>query len=117
MRNEKDSRTVYSTEHGRVCPGCGRPEDHCACKTAQAPAGGGVRVQRQTKGRKGKGVCLVLGLPLDAKALDELARRLKQRCGAGGSVKDGVIEIQGDHRELLLQELKSLGFSAKLSGG
>ena len=117
MRNEKNSRTVYSTEHGRMCPRCGQPEERCACKAAQAAVGGAVRIQRQTKGRKGKGVCLIQGLPLDATALDELARRLKQRCGAGGSVKDGVIEIQGDHRDILLQELKSLGFSAKLSGG
>jgi len=118
MRNDSTSRTVYTSEAGRLCPGCGHPVQRCACKAAQAPqADGAVRIMRQTKGRKGKGVCLVQGLPLDAKALGDLARRLKQRCGAGGSVKDGVIEIQGDHRDTLLQELKSLGYSAKLAGG
>ncbi|GFK95075.1 hypothetical protein NNJEOMEG_02928 [Fundidesulfovibrio magnetotacticus] len=120
MGNAKDSRPVYSTEQGRLCPECRRPVESCACsaaRPAKAPAGPGVRIQRQTKGRKGKGVCLVTGLPLDQAGLESLAKKLKQRLGTGGSVKDGVIEIQGDHREALLQELKALGHTAKLSGG
>ena len=76
-----------------------------------------VRVSRQTKGRKGKGVSCVTGLPLAGEALEKLAKQLKQRCGAGGTVKDGVIEIQGDHREVLAQELKKLGYVVKLAGG
>jgi len=76
-----------------------------------------VRVGRETKGRKGKSVSIISGIPLEDKALAQLARRLKSRCGSGGTVKDGVIEIQGDHRNLLVEELKKEGFSAKSSGG
>ena len=109
---------VYSTDHGRMCPGCNQPIDRCACKQASGPLGdGNVRVGRETKGRKGKGVTVITGLPLDAKKLNRLAKQLKQRCGAGGTVKDGVIEIQGDHRDMLLAELEKLGYPAKRSGG
>jgi translation initiation factor 1 len=76
-----------------------------------------VRVARQTKGRKGKGVTLVTGVPLDDAGIKALAKRLKQQCGTGGTVKDGVIEIQGDHRDLLVGELKKLGWTVKLAGG
>lgn len=72
---------------------------------------------RQTKGRKGKGVCLITGLPLTEEELKKLAKELKQRCGTGGTVKDGVIEIQGDNRDLLLEELRSRGYQPKLAGG
>lgn len=115
----KDSVTVYSTEHGKTCPKCGKPLAGCVCdKQKAAPKSDGiVRIMRQTKGRKGKGVCLITGLPPTPEALEKLARQLKQRCGAGGAVKDGVIEIQGDHRETLLQELTKLGYKAKLAGG
>ncbi len=81
------------------------------------PADGRVRVSRETSGRKGKGVTLVTGLPLSVDALEALCRELKQRCGAGGSVKDGVIELQGDHRETVLQALQARGYPAKLAGG
>ena len=78
---------------------------------------GAVRVSRETKGRKGKGVSLISGVPLGAEALAALAKDLKQRCGTGGTVKDGVIEIQGDHRDRLIGELQSLGHRVKRAGG
>ena len=78
---------------------------------------GAVRVSRETKGRKGKGVTLVSGLPLAAEELQGLAKKLKQLCGTGGTVKDGVIEIQGDHRDKILAELLKAGFQAKKAGG
>jgi len=74
-------------------------------------------VERQTKGRKGSGVSVVSGLPLDETGLKLLAKDLKQACGSGGTVKDGRIEIQGDHRDLLVNELKKRGYDAKRSGG
>jgi translation initiation factor 1 len=109
MRNDSNSRLVYSTDSGRIEPS----------KTkAERPKGDGiVRIQRQTSGRKGKGVCLILGLSLDDAALDKLAAELKKKCGCGGSVKEGVIEIQGDKRELLKQLLEEKGHKVKLAGG
>jgi translation initiation factor 1 len=120
-----NGRLVYSTEQGRVCPECGRPVVACSCRrskpaqTAVVPAQGSgqVRVGRETKGRKGKGVTVVTGLPLAGAALDELATRLKKRCGSGGTVRGAVIEIQGDHRDVLVAELAKLGYQAKRSGG
>ncbi len=76
-----------------------------------------VRVGREVSGRGGKGVSVVSGLPLVGEALEELATRLKKTCGAGGAVKDGTIEIQGDHRDRLVAELTKLGYDAKRSGG
>jgi translation initiation factor 1 len=76
-----------------------------------------VRVGRETKGRKGKGVTVVVGVPLASDALEELATRLKRRCGSGGTVREGVIEIQGDHRDTLVAELGSLGYTVKRAGG
>jgi len=110
---------VYSSEHGRMCPGCGQPVKGCRCREkAQAPPGDGtVRVARQTKGRKGAGVSLVTGVPLGGEELKGLARELKQKCGSGGTVKDGVIEIQGDHRDLLVELLLKKGYKAKKAGG
>jgi len=78
---------------------------------------GPVRVGRETKGRRGKGVTVVHGLSLDQAGLSDLGRKLKQRCGAGGSVKNGVIEIQGDHRDTVVAFLCALGYKAKRSGG
>ena len=110
---------VFSTSQGRMCPTCTRPISDCSCSQGpESPLGDGhVRVSRETKGRKGKGVTLISGLPLDAKPLQQLAKQLKQRCGAGGTVKDGVIEIQGEHRDLLVQTLQALGYKAKRTGG
>jgi translation initiation factor 1 len=89
------------------------------CKGATKPAHGDgiVRVSRETKGRAGKGVTLVSGVPIVAEALEKLATQLKKRCGTGGTLKDGVIEIQGDHRDTLLTELTKLGFKVKRVGG
>jgi len=81
------------------------------------PADGIVRVARETRGRKGKGVTLVTGLRLPPDALEALCKELKQRCGAGGAVKDGVIEIQGDHRDALVTELEKRGHAVKRAGG
>lgn len=110
---------VYSTDSGRMCPGCRQPAAACVCKAAApAPTGDGVaRVWRETKGRGGKAVTLVKGLALDATALAALGKQLKAACGSGGTVKDGVIEVQGDHAERVVQELTRLGHRAKRAGG
>ena len=76
-----------------------------------------VRVRRESKGRGGKTVTVITGIPLDDEKLKSLAGELKRRCGTGGTVKDGLIEIQGDHRELLLEQLKSHGYTVKIAGG
>ncbi|MES3024351.1 MAG: translation initiation factor Sui1 [Pseudomonadota bacterium] len=111
---------VYSTEVGRTCPTCRLALAQCSCKAnaKAAPVGdGAVRVSRQTKGRGGKCVTLVKGVALDAIALAALGKQLRTACGSGGTVKDGVIEVQGDHCELVLATLKKLGHGAKLAGG
>ncbi len=105
----KNSRLVYSTDQGRI-----KAEDD----SPTAPIGDGiVRIMRETKGRKGKGVTLVTGLGLEAAELKKLAKKLKQVCGTGGSVKGFVIEIQGDQRETVKAELEKLGHNVKLAGG
>jgi len=123
----KDSRLVYSTKTGRICPECGKPVSECSCKKRKVvkadkqstpyPTDGTIRIQREVKGRKGKIVTAVFGVPLEKEALLELAKILKRRCGAGGSVKDGVIVIQGDHRQTLLDEIRKQGYTAKLAYG
>ena len=119
MRNDENSRMVYSTGHGRMCPGCRKPVAQCTCRKPQdTPKGDGVvRVGRETKGRKGKGVTVITGVLLDHNGLQTLAKQLKQKCGSGGTVKNGVIEVQGDHRDLLVEELCKMGYKAKRSGG
>lgn len=116
---EKDRGIVYSTEHGRMCPSCGKPLAGCVCRQkCEIPTGDGiVRVGRETKGRKGKGVTVITGVPLDDTGLKELGKKLKTKCGSGGTVKDGVIEIQGDHRDVLLDDLKNRGWVVKRTGG
>ena len=110
---------VFATGQGAICTGCGKPTGQCACRAAMAaPRGDGiVRVRRETTGRKGKGVTLIAGVPLDEDGLAALAKDLKKRCGSGGTVKDGVIEIQGDQRDWLLEELQSRGYRVKRAGG
>ena len=114
----RDDGIVYSTAHGRMCPECGRPVKECVCRQKKVTPGGDavVRIGRETKGRKGKGVTVITGCPGDEAELKELGRQLKAKCGAGGTVKDGVIEIQGDHRQLLLEELSKRGWKVKLAG-
>jgi translation initiation factor 1 len=117
------NRIVYSTDQGRRCPECTRPVAECRCRKSKAaqpaaPSGDGiVRVGRETKGRKGKGVTIITGVPLAGDELDALATRLKKRCGSGGTVDGGSIEIQGDHRDLLVAELGKLGYTVRRSGG
>jgi len=113
------NRIVYSTEYGKMCPRCNKPDQSCICRKQkkQKVSDGIVRVGRSTKGRKGKGVSVITGIPLSGQDLKKLAKSLKQKCGTGGTVKEGVIEIQGDHRTLLVSELKKAGYEAKLSGG
>jgi translation initiation factor 1 len=120
--SRSDTRIVYSTGAGRVCPGCGFPANACRCKARAALAAaavpkGPVRVARQTAGRGGKGVSVITGLALPAAELEALAKALKQRCGTGGRVVDGAIEIQGEHRDTLVEELKKRGIEAKRAGG
>lgn len=103
-----------------MCPACRRPLSACACaanKPALAPGDGIVRVSRESKGRGGKVVTLVRGLPLDDAALAALAKQLRAACGAGGTVKDGVVEVQGDHAERLATLLAQRGWKVKRSGG
>ncbi|WP_414148675.1 stress response translation initiation inhibitor YciH [Erwinia sp. BNK-24-b] len=105
---DNNSRLVYSTETGRI----DEPKE-----AAPRPKGDGiVRIQRQTSGRKGKGVCLVTGLDLADAELEKLAAELKKKCGCGGAVKEGVIEIQGDKRDLLKTLLEAKGMKVKLAG-
>lgn len=111
---------VYSTEGGRMCPGCRKPVAACACAAAApaAPKGDGVvRVSRETQGRGGKGVTVVRGLDLPAAELAVMAKRLKAACGTGGTVRDGAIEIQGEHRDRLVALLQAEGRVVKRAGG
>ncbi len=113
------ARIVYSTGIGTLCPNCRRPVRECVCPKgapgAAKPAA--IRVGRETKGRAGKGVTTVLGMPMNEAQLAELAAKLKKRCGSGGTVRDGVIEIQGDHRESIVAALIKLGWQEEKSGG
>jgi translation initiation factor 1 len=118
MKSSAKGGLVYSTDGGRMCPECRRPLTECVCKASAAPNGDGVvRVSRQTKGRGGKSVTLVKGLPLDAAALAVLGKQLRTACGSGGTVKDGVIEVQGDHCDLVMEVLGKHGHHAKRAGG
>ncbi len=113
----KLSGLVYSTETGKHCPECSQPIANCTCKETAIPEGDGiVRISRETKGRKGAGVTLVKGVLLAEKELKDLCKQLKKKCGVGGSVKEGVIEIQGDKRDLIFDELQKKGFKVKKAG-
>jgi translation initiation factor 1 len=123
MRKPVSGGLVYSTEAGRMCPQCRLPLTACECASQAAAAaiaksGGIVRVSRETKGRGGKAVTLVRGLPLAADELAALGKRLRTGCGSGGTVKDGVIEVQGDHCERVLALLAQEGpWVVKRAGG
>lgn len=113
MKRLDDLNIVYSTDRGRI-----EPVSSSSSSSSAAPRGDGVVcVGRQTKGRKGKGVTVVSGVPLHPEGIRALAAELKRKCGCGGTVKDGVIEIQGEHRDLLIEELQRMGYVAKRAGG
>lgn len=113
------SRIVYSTGIGALCPNCRRPVRECVCPKGAPGAAKptAVRVGREVKGRAGKGVTTVTGLAASLSDIESLATKLKKRCGSGGTVRQGVIEIQGDHRDVIVAELIKLGWPAKKSGG
>jgi translation initiation factor 1 len=120
MRKPGAGGLVYSTEAGRMCPACRQAQADCRCAALARvkPGGDGIaRVSRESKGRGGKTVTLVRGLNLDDAALEALAKKLRAACGAGGTVKDGVIEVQGEHRERVVAWLLQQGLAAKAAGG
>ncbi|MDP2984360.1 MAG: translation initiation factor Sui1 [Candidatus Latescibacter sp.] len=119
IHRSNQNRRVYSTEKGRLCPSCGQPAASCGCgKIPVNPQGDGiVRVRRDVKGRGGKTVTTVSGFPLDESGIRELASQFKRRLGTGGTVKGGVMEIQGDYSGVLITELTKLGFTVKRAGG
>lgn len=116
-------RIVYSTDSGRVttCPTCGASYKQCRCQqpanTRAQKQDGIVRIMRDRKGRGGKTVTVITGVPLNADDLAALAQQLKKLCGSGGTLKDGVIEIQGDHATKLEDKLKEMGYKVKRAGG
>ena len=109
---------VYSTDGGTMCPKCRLPVAQCACRAQAVPAGDGiVRVSREVAGRGGKAVTVVRGVALPEAALVQLGKQLKAACGSGGTVKNGVIEVQGDHAERIVALLKQQGHAVKRAGG
>ncbi|WP_306393518.1 translation initiation factor Sui1 [Telluria beijingensis] len=118
MKRSTSGGLVYSTDGGRMCPDCRQPVAACGCAAQAVPKGdGNVKVSRQSKGRGGKTVTLVKGVALDPVALALLGKQLRTACGSGGTVKNGVIEIQGDHCELVMETLRKLGHDPKRAGG
>jgi len=119
-RKPNSGGLVYSTDGGRMCPTCRKPVAACVCSVtaSAAPVGDGtVRVSRETKGRRGKAVTVIRGLTLDSAGLAELGKRLRTICGAGGTLKDGVLELQGDHCDRVIDRLKKDGWTVKRAGG
>ena len=120
----RDGATVYSSQHGRMCPHCGLSAKRCVCRAnprgaaaATAETGDGVvRLRREKKGRGGKVVTTATGIPLPAAELRDLAKQLRRRCGSGGTVKQGVVEIQGDHVDTLVGLLEERGYRVKRAG-
>ena len=113
-------KLVYSTDQGKHCPECSKPSAACICKSQSntiASADGVVRIRRETKGRKGNGVSIIEGTGLNEKEAKLLAKHLKQAVGAGGSVKNGLIEIQSDQRDKIKAALEKKGFTVKIAGG
>jgi len=117
-RSKKTTQLVYSTEHGKTCPKCENPIDSCTCGEDTTPEGDGtVRVLLETKGRNGKGVTVLTGIKLKPNDLKALSKELKKKCGVGGAIKDTNVEIQGDHRDFLIELMKKKGYNVKRSGG
>jgi translation initiation factor 1 len=117
MNSKSSGGLVYSTEVGRTCPACRQALAQCVCKNSAVVGDGNVKVSRQTKGRGGKAVTLVTGLALTPDALALLGKQLRNACGCGGTVKDGVIEVQGDHCDKVMEALKKQGYNPKRAGG
>ncbi|MDY6834054.1 MAG: translation initiation factor [Chloroflexota bacterium] len=117
--HSENSHIVYSTDGGRIRRSTNNAGDKHSQpkKSTPHPSDGIARVQRETKGHRGKTVTTISGIPLNDSALRDLATLLKRRCGTGGSVKDNIIMIQGDHCDILIAELKKQGYPAKRSGG
>ena len=117
MKKPATGGLVYSTDSGRMCPTCRKPIADCVCGAPLRPVGDGiVRVSRETKGRGGRAVTVVRGLMLDDVVLAALGKRLRTACGSGGTVKDGALEIQGDHAERVMGLLTAEGFVVKRAG-
>ncbi len=117
---EKTSRSVYSTESGRLCPSCGQPAAGCRCRLLSKehqPSALPITIWRERKGRGGREVTIIKGLPLNQLELQRMASALKKHCGCGGTVNQTSIEIQGNQREKIRQYLAGEGFQAKLAGG
>lgn len=128
MKRRNSGDLVYSTGPDGRCALCGKPRSACICRknprgervgrgAAGVQGDGVVRVRRESKGRRGKTVTTATGIPLGEEALLDLAGELKRRCGSGGSVKEGVVEIQGDHRDTLVSALEERGYTVKRAGG
>jgi translation initiation factor 1 len=119
VATRRGDELVYSSGSGQTCPHCEKPIARCVCrKSPRADRGDGiVRIRREVKGRRGKTVTTISGIPLPEDELRALAGELKRSCGTGGSAKEGVIEIQGDHRDTLAESLRERGYTVKLAGG
>jgi translation initiation factor 1 len=119
MTSRDRDHIVYSSTAGRLCPNCAQPLKRCACRASpRAERGDGiVSIRREVKGRRGKAVTTLSGIPLAQHELRALAAELKRLCGAGGASKHGIIEIQGDHRDALVAELEARGYRVRRAGG
>ncbi|MEM9776579.1 MAG: translation initiation factor Sui1 [Chloroflexota bacterium] len=122
MKRRSNSTKVWSSDGGRLCASCSKPKTECECWAKQSQkidrSGDGiVRVSRETKGRKGKGVTLISGLQMTEKEMKVLAKELKKKCGTGGTVANGKIEIQGEQRDRLVELLSKKGYKVKRVGG
>jgi translation initiation factor 1 len=117
MAARQNSRLVYSSGTGRICPGCSRPADHCRCGTGQADELVPVRVVAKLRveraGRGGKSVTVLYDLPRNAAFLRDLGQELKRACGVGGAVRDDTIELQGELRDRVRELLLKKGFGVK----
>jgi translation initiation factor 1 len=119
-KDNQDYREVYSTETGAICTGCNRPAGSCSCaqdRRSVVRGDGVVKVRRETKGRGGKTVTTISGLALNQDQLKALLSDLKRCVGTGGAEKDGTLEIQGDHCDVILRELDKRSIKAKRAGG
>ncbi|MCD6526243.1 MAG: translation initiation factor Sui1 [Desulfuromonas sp.] len=118
MNRHDEARLVYNSELGRLCPGCGQAIKQCRCHKNDVVVGDGiVRLSYETKGRKGKGVTVITGIPVVNEEIKDVAKKLKKLCGSGGAVKQQAVEIQGDHRQRLLVWLQKQGWKVKQVGG